>query len=1409
MSSISLPFALFAAWGSLPAELVLVLAIVAVAATVGGVVGFWRVYGKGPRRQRADKRIREFLHRGNWQAAQAGVAELRQLGPASPEWAGRITNLEGECMRAAGDAALADHNFESAFEHHLAAAKLLGTGESDARARIIDGMLADLRERFAANSDEKAGKLAQRILQLQTPCAEASFWLGLSHIRENRPEQAQLALRAAVESADRRGIDSTLYLGMLLLRDSKPKEGLRFLGEANKAAPNSALIGWQLGMGLVASGGDPALATRALQKAAGPDGIPKFAKSPATFWKDVLPADSYVAKLAARHDYVCPILGNNVAGMARQAKLALGQAYFRQDRVLEAVGVFQDLVNESEPTPALLRSLGIALCKLEHFDDAYAHLKSAYEQETTKSPLTACYLAYVATRARPSRPEDRPANIRWAMRLLADLAIPVEAEAARMAAVVFGEARGLGIPVPVEDLTRLCDTLLALNTVDYAAAWSIDELADSFPNAVRPAHSFLYGQAALKGFRGEHDLDLLKQIFQHADAGREFYAARGWDPAAIERLYLERWVESNTGFPDVFGPEYPARCERELLEQAKAQDAAGEHECAKATIDLLRRLIPPSAANLDQLAKLAWHRGEIDEAARLLTEWANQFPDAATPRLRLAVVAQHQANGDAAREHIRAALDRAKETERAKISFVGAKLALKNGQFDEAVMLLDDCLQHDPKHADALWLRIALRWQRGGRAALATFAGALQIDDKSDPRQAFMAAVCQLQAGEFRAAEKSANVAAGASGWHADGQHLLGVIDSQRTDWPVAATRFEAATREAAESPLAEHAHAMLGRAKCEQRDFPAAARFWFDLPAAKRQAWGLDAILPGLAFMAGVQALSANDALIASDWLTKARELRVNDPRLGGLQDRAVVQAARHLFASNPRSNFDSVLPVLDKTSRSRGPAQLPAALLLSRIHRHAGRLPDARDVLRRISLMTPAILVEMGVVAVQDRQLSQAEEAFARALQIESDNFAAAANLFCTRLSLGNAAGAQELLPLLIAQSPDPQERNLYGYLQALLKGGQVAPALAGMTPEEERKLIATLFGIAKLELAVPLLCLLAPARAQSREARQAQTLGMLRLGKQRFDRGDWLGAEKWLSPLAKARPTAAARNLLGLVACLTQDFSTGILHLQEALRLAGDDPRIHQNLALAFTWQGDHAEADLCWGRYLGTMEKKLPRPSGFFDYHERLRFQVLKHLGNLHYEGERWNQALSYIEEAHTLQPDNLELSERLFLLQVQAGRRDEARTTLNEMRHQRPKYPAYELYELDLIEIRSSEDLEKLLDVLGRVVDMFPDDPPSIEKAVIRVTPALQYRADQLTKLMREIREDLRRLFEDSPGWYDALRDLRGVKRDLRRLRQVTRYCASLPIAEPQRRRLDTLTEELERKIEYCRRWEED
>jgi Flp pilus assembly protein TadD len=394
-------------------------------------------------------------------------------------------------------------------------------------------------------------------------------------------------------------------------------------------------------------------------------------------------------------------------------------------------------------------------------------------------------------------------------------------------------------------------------------------------------------------------------------------------------------------------------------------------------------------------------------------------------------------------------------------------------------------------------------------------------------------------------------------------------------------------------------------------------------------------------------------------------------------------------------------------------------------------------------------------------------------------------------------------------VREATNPEQRRLLTQIQILMQGGSGASVLLGdMTVEEEQRLISALFAVSKLDATVPLLCVLAGARSHSPSAREAQTIGMIRLAKQRFDRGDWLGCEKWLSPLAKARPSASVRNLLGCCLCLGHDFAGGILHFQEALRLAGDDPRIHQNLALAFSWQGDLPDSDLCWGRYLGTYNKRIPRPPGFIDYHEQLRFQVLRHLGNQHYERENWAESRGYLQEAHELRPDDFDLAERLFLLQVQAGNRAAARTVLTHLQQLRPKHPPFELYELDLIEVRTAADLERLLDTVARVVERLIEDPTSQEKVVSRVWPQLQVRADQLTRTLREIREDLHRLYEDSPGWYDALRDLRAVKKDLRRLRQILRYCASLRVNDPTRRKLDSLCEDLDRKIDYCRRWEE-
>jgi tetratricopeptide (TPR) repeat protein len=646
------------------------------------------------------------------------------------------------------------------------------------------------------------------------------------------------------------------------------------------------------------------------------------------------------------------------------------------------------------------------------------------------------------------------------------------------------------------------------------------------------------------------------------------------------------------------------------------------------------------------------------------------------------------------------------------------------------------------------------------------------------------------------------------TGSNPDCRHLLGVIESRRGDKAAAAEHLNAVIT-TGEGPLTDHARALLGRIKIDQGDYAEAARHWLALPEEKRKRWGLADSLAGWTYLAGVQTLHAGAELAACEWFDRARHLEYKDPRLNVLQERAAVAEVRGLLSGGAISAVEPFLPILDRAAKNHGSLQLAAVLLLTRIHRQRDRLLEARELLRRITPPPVPALMELGLVALQDQQLSQAEECFARVLHDQPDNAAARHNLFWARLSNGQSTQAQELLPDLTNDTQVPDERRLLKHLQIIMAGGPAAgPLLGDMTVEEEQRLVDALFAISDLDVTVPWLCILAGARSHSPSAREAQTIAMVRLAKQRFDRGDWLGCEKWLGPLAKARPIAAVRNLLGCCLCLQQDFASGILHLQEALRLAGDDPRLHQNLALAFTLQGEPEEADLCWGRYLGTADQRLPRPPGFIEYHQQLRYQVLRHLGNVAYERERWNQALSYLSEAQQFHPDNIDLTERLFLLQIQSGNRAAARKTLSHLQNLRPKHPPFELYELDLIEVRNAADLERLLDSLAQVVDRLIDDPASQDRAVTRVLPQLQARADQLTRVMRDIREDLHRLPEDSDGWFDALRDLRGVKKDLRRLRQIVRYGAALQVNDPNRRKLDKMTEDLERKIDYCRRWED-
>src|SRR5262249_37777839 len=162
------------------------------------------------------------------------------------------------------------------------------------------------------------------------------------------------------------------YLGMILLRQGKPQEALRALAEANRIDPNCAFVPLHMGMSLVAAGGDAGLAVRALQRALGQRGLLQWVKTPEKAWSDGMPENrSHVRRLAVKYDYTCPLLGHDLLPLINRGRFALGQAHHRLGQYAEAADVYARLLQDSPPTPEVLRAHGLALARLERFDQAY------------------------------------------------------------------------------------------------------------------------------------------------------------------------------------------------------------------------------------------------------------------------------------------------------------------------------------------------------------------------------------------------------------------------------------------------------------------------------------------------------------------------------------------------------------------------------------------------------------------------------------------------------------------------------------------------------------------------------------------------------------------------------------------------------------------------------------------------------------------------------------------------------------------------------------------------------------------------------------------------------------------------------------------------------------------------------
>jgi tetratricopeptide (TPR) repeat protein len=519
------------------------------------------------------------------------------------------------------------------------------------------------------------------------------------------------------------------------------------------------------------------------------------------------------------------------------------------------------------------------------------------------------------------------------------------------------------------------------------------------------------------------------------------------------------------------------------------------------------------------------------------------------------------------------------------------------------------------------------------------------------------------------------------------------------------------------------------------------------------------------------------------------------------------------------PPTHYAEAAALLEKAAHI-GHAAPEVAYLLALAYKRQGKIAEARAALRKIAKPDGAVFLQMGLLSLREKNLAQAEGEFSHAVEIDPASFPATYNLLLTRLTLGHIDLARPLLPRAIELADSVDERRFLTLVQALLNNAQPADgaaydlALTDMLPDDEQRLLALLTSLGQLDVSHSLLAVLAAARSQSPAVQEAFAEVVLVRAKALMDKGDWLAAERELTPLTRVRGLPKTHqtvlyNLLGVCACLNQDLNGGVRHLAYAVKLSNADARLAQNLALANEMQGAVAQADTYWNRYfdLLTAGAALPRPPGQVEYHDRLAYEGLVRLGSRYSERERWAQALDYVQRAQRLRPREPDILERLFHLYNHLKRPEDARRTLRQLRDARPNEPQYELFELDLVEVKNLSDIDRMLGEIDRVRKRYPNDARVEERALTmvgNVVPMMRDMADRLTKELNRLVDQVRNLPDYRINWSavgDAVRDL---QRDYQKLRKIAQKCLPLVTREEHRRVVRDLNDLIDRKIEVCR-----
>jgi tetratricopeptide (TPR) repeat protein len=1431
------------------------------------IVGWWLRFGRRARLNRIHKQIQGLLGEKSWKEALVEADRLQALGCLFPLWQERARHAQGQCQQLAGELALEEKRFEEGLDHLRTAARLLDLDESACRDRVVAEMLQELRRLFAQNPSElspgqppeKAGdeeatnspilELAARIARLQAPCPEALFWEGMAHCRAGRLDKALTRLDQA-RAADAI-LDPPLYLGALLLREGR--EALRYLADANRIAPDCPLVAWQLGMAMVAGGGADNLAIRPLQKAL--TGLTAWAKTPERIWQEALPGPekSYVARLAAKFPYRCPVFGTDVAAMVRQAQLALAQVQYRLGHFQEAADLFNTILQESPPSVAVLRGLGLALAKLERYDEAFKHLRAAHESEFSREPkasakqansdyLTAGYLALCGAKGKPSRPEDKPNNVWWAIRLLAKFEVKGDPEWADLNSAVFTEAHELGLSLPVQEVVRWCDVLASVDAADLKAAQAYYELAKGLPEAVKREHAWLYCRAVQQHhIHNDGDLFLFRRGLSEETSARAFYEKRGWDFEEVEYLFLTRLAAApgTEASGDVSQlPDYLNRkLEPFLLERSKQKEQAGLEAEALASVEALLKLSPHSAAGYDRLAYLRYRRGELAQAVDALAAWHALSPSDYWPLVRRAIVEQTLGNVEACTHSIHQALSLTTGRTRAAIAFLGGRLALASRKLEQALRLFQDCLQYDPAHSNALWHLAAVRYLLKDRIGLAGLAK--QIAEIADPRFHYLAAVAHLWAADFDGVIQNSQWAISALSAEGDdrGQQMIaeclylkGRAHWLQQDIPAASVELEKAVSQAPTAPSANHARALLGKIRFSRGAYEETSVWWKAVGQGQRTEWKFDDPLKGAVYLSGLAAFRDGRFAQAVTFFRDAEELNLAEPRLPALRTAALVMAGREALsaseagdaearADRSRPDWQAAIQFLEEAWQA-GCQDSNVTYLLGLAYKGQGNTRAARQALQRMARPDADGFFQMGLLSLGGNQLAQADREFDPAWQLNPDFFEAARNLLFTRLSRGQIESALAILPRVIGLTKDPQEQRLLSQLEIALRGWQpgngearLHPGLVDLTPQDEAWFLKVARSLGNLETARGLLTVLSASRPESAVLRDGLLETILIQGKQLLDRGDWLAAEKLLSPWAAEKEKASTAtqigllNLLGCCSCLGQDYEAARNYFSGASFLAGTDARLYQNLALAYEWQGQTAQADGSWNRYLDLLDSRIPTPPGTSDYTGRLAFECLNRLATRHLEKEQWSEALTYLQRAQQFHPNDMETVEKLFHLLNQLKRPEEARQALRRLQDLQPGEPRVELLELELIEVNNLDKANRVVSGIERIHEKHPND----EWLENRTTSLLANLITYLERLKRQISAQkaragarlhhLPRYKSKWPEMHEYLRDLRSR---LQKISKLAGKALALAPREHQRRALNALIQQIDQELEHSR-----